>query len=84
MKVSGEIDKHNQSQSNCFQAVSSIIHRSSAMPSLLETLELPVYYWVRMGPAANSPVSIFGPKVSKGDTTVEHFVFLDFEEMDIT
>jgi len=54
------------------------------MPSLLETLELPVYYWVRMGPAANSPVSIFGPKVSKGDTTVEHFVFLDFEEMDIT
>jgi|OrbCnscriptome_FD_contig_41_478230_length_417_multi_1_in_0_out_0_1 hypothetical protein len=82
MKVSGEIDKHNQSQSNCFQAFSSIIHRSSAMPS--ETLELPVYYRVRMGPAANSPVSIFGPKVSKGDTTVEHFVFLDFEEMDVT
>lgn len=52
------------------------------MPS--ETLELPVYYRVRMGPAANSPVSIFGPKVSKGDTTVEHFVFLDFEEMDVT
>ena len=70
MKVNGEIDKHNQSRSTCFQAFFDISH--------IAAVQCP------MGRAANNLVSIFGFKVSKGDMTGEQLVFLDFEEMDVT